>query len=149
VSSAASNHDEAVLCYVEPPWAYFSTRPLDEQWGDDWNDAPYEHNAGEPYDWQPYMAKHDVEPYEIVKVAWSGGGDLETPAGLDPPNSGYSVEQINAREIAWLTDPAYGKRPRIMEPVVWAGITVSEFIEIIEQRGGTVYVPRAAAVVHA
>ena len=38
----------SVLCYVDAPWAYFTTRRLSEQWGDDWDDAPYEHNAGTP-----------------------------------------------------------------------------------------------------
>lgn len=37
------------LCYVDGNRAYFTTQPLDQQWGDDWDDAPYEHNAGTPY----------------------------------------------------------------------------------------------------
>ena len=37
------------LCYVSGCFAYFTSKDLTEQWGDDWNDAPYEHNAGEPY----------------------------------------------------------------------------------------------------
>jgi hypothetical protein len=40
---------EHKLCYVKGNWAYFTSRPLSEQTGDDWNDAPYEHNAGTPY----------------------------------------------------------------------------------------------------
>ena len=38
--------------YVEgkkEKWAFF-TPMFERQWGDDWNDAPYEHNAGYPYD---------------------------------------------------------------------------------------------------
>lgn len=27
------------LCYVDDGFAYFTTKPLTEQWGDDWNDA--------------------------------------------------------------------------------------------------------------
>lgn len=38
------------LCYVKGSFAYFTTQELSKQWGDDWNDAPYEHNAGEPYE---------------------------------------------------------------------------------------------------
>lgn len=38
-----------VLCYVDEPWAYFTTQKLEDQWGDDWEDSPYEHNAGKPY----------------------------------------------------------------------------------------------------
>lgn len=41
---------EPRLCYVEGAWAYFTTQALDEQWGDDWDDAPYESNAGHPYE---------------------------------------------------------------------------------------------------
>lgn len=40
---------KAVLCYVDGNKAWFTTKPLAEQWGDDWDDAPYEHNAGQPY----------------------------------------------------------------------------------------------------
>jgi len=134
---------DSKLCYVEYQWAYFTTQPVEKQWGDDWNDAPYEHNAGEPYEWRPYMGERGIEPYEIARVAWRGGGDLETPADLNPPNSSYSVEQINGRQVAWLTDPGYGTRPRVSTPVVWAGTTLRDFVRIIEARGGTIYVPRS------
>lgn len=46
--------DKYKLCHVERNFAYFTRLPLDEQWGDDWNDAPYEHNAGTPYDEEKY-----------------------------------------------------------------------------------------------
>lgn len=36
------------LCYVSHGRAYF-VEDFENAWGDDWNDAPYEHNAGEPY----------------------------------------------------------------------------------------------------
>lgn len=42
-------NDAAVLCYVDGQRAYFTTAKLADQWGDDWDDALYEHNAGEPY----------------------------------------------------------------------------------------------------
>ena len=38
-----------MLCYVDKPWAYFTTQKLEDQWGDDWEDIPYQHNAEEPY----------------------------------------------------------------------------------------------------
>ena len=38
------------LCYIEKNFAYFTTQDLEKQWGDDWDDAPYEHNAGTPYE---------------------------------------------------------------------------------------------------
>ena len=36
------------LCYVDGNEAWF-TSDWKNQWGDDWNDRPYEHNAGSPY----------------------------------------------------------------------------------------------------
>ena len=30
--------------------AYFTPLAMEDQWGDDWDDAPYEHNAGSPCD---------------------------------------------------------------------------------------------------
>ena len=132
----------AKLCYVNGAWAFFTTRePFTDQWGDDWNDAPYEHNTEDPYEWRDYMAERGIAPYKVVRVAWRCDR-LDTPDCLDPPNSRYSVEQINAREVPWLHDPKYGERPRVREAVVWAGATLQEFIEIIEGRGGTVYLPR-------
>jgi hypothetical protein len=131
-----------VLCYVEGAFAYFTTQPLEKQWGDDWNDAPYEHNAGRPYEWrEDYDGKNGKPRWEITKVAFES--PLETPSDMGGINSGWSVEQINAKETAWLTDPAYGQRPRITRPVVWAGVTIDEFIRLIETEGGTVYLPRA------
>jgi hypothetical protein len=83
------------LCYVDGAFAYFTTQKLSEQWGDDWNDAPYEHNAGEPYEWR----EGDKEPkWEILKVAFEGS--LRTPdSGVE--NSRYSVQDINKGQIAW------------------------------------------------
>lgn len=40
---------EPKLCYVASNFAYFTTLPVEDQCGDDWDDAPYEHNAGTPY----------------------------------------------------------------------------------------------------
>ena len=91
---------QAVLCYVEDNWAYFTTRGLSKQWGDDWDDAPYEHNAGTPYEWNERWGAFGVPFYHIVKVAFDG--PFERPC--DPHlNSPYSVQRINSGAIAWLT----------------------------------------------
>src|SRR5689334_17664881 len=36
------------LCLSKDDWAYFSREPAKQQSGDDWNNAPYDTNAGEP-----------------------------------------------------------------------------------------------------
>lgn len=85
------------LCYVDDEFAYFTTKPLTEQWGDDWNDVPYEHNAGTPY---------KDEGMEIMKLAYSA--DMETPReGYN--NSPFSVEVINSGAIAWLRSSTWSK----------------------------------------
>lgn len=53
--------DDFKLCYINGSTAYFTTLSLDDQWGDDWDDAPYEHNAGTPYSpcWHNYPASRN------------------------------------------------------------------------------------------
>ena len=160
------------LCYVDGCWAYFTTQRLDHQWGDDWNDAPYEHNAGPPYDpcwhnepkhrnnpeakrgWKP-GTKTPLEPGELCRCEscqrdWNEDGTpkwaisklafdgpFETPQSTAySGNSRYSVEDINAGAIAWLRST--DRSPPIVIP---AGATVEEFVDLVRQAGGTVYVP--------
>ncbi len=119
---------EFKLCYVSMPWCYFTTKELSEQWGDDWNDAPYEHNAGEPYLW-----RDDGTPkYEVKKVAISA--DLEQPCD-NRFNSPYSVEMINRGDVPWLKTPNYEKK----KIEIMAGTSLEKFIEIIKAAGGEVY----------
>lgn len=142
---------KGVLCYVDGPWAWFTTQELSKQWGDDWDDAPYEHNAEEPNPPStlyfsdgrgavPCPKDHDVcgKPlWEISKVAWEG--PLETPADRAyGGNSLYSVEKINRGDIAWLAPGIMAKDGALPIP---AGTTFEEFVKRIEAAGGIVYVP--------
>lgn len=110
------------LCYVRYGRAYFSNKKPTEVWGDDWNDAPYEHNAGNPY----------MDKGEFVVVAWDA--KLEEPGDICG-NSPYSVEHINHGTVPWL---------REWEPggvKIWAGTTLEEFIRLVMRVGGRVFVP--------
>jgi len=122
------------LCYVSGPWAFLTTCPIDKQWGDDWDDAPYEHNAGEPYGWREEYRERGIEPYEITRVSWIG--ELETPADIAGLNSSYSVQQINAGAVAWLTTARWSTVPQVVIP---AGTTLDDFIRLVERAGGEVY----------
>ena len=120
--------NEFKLCYVELPWCYFTTKELSEQWGDDWNDAPYEHNAGAPYYW-----RDDGRPkYEIKKVAISA--ELEQPCD-GHFNSPYSVVVINNGAVPWLRTPSYEKE----QISIMAGTSLEKFIELVKAAGGEVY----------
>jgi hypothetical protein len=117
------------LCYVEGDDAYFTTAPLTGegmQWGDDWNDAPYEHNAGPPYEWSKESGK---PKYELVHIKW--GGDWEAPE-TDYRNSPYSVESINAGAVPWLKK--WGGKQEIP-----AGTDLLTFIRIIKDSGGSIW----------
>lgn len=124
--------DDLKLCYVRGPWAWFTTRELSEQWGDDWNDALYEHNAGPPYE----RIGHEEGAWDIVKVAWDGW--LEEPCERHL-NSPWSVEQINAGAVAWLHSPSYEDA----NVVIPAGTTLPEFRRLVAEARGHVYEDRA------
>jgi hypothetical protein len=127
---------EPKLCYVDYPWAYFTSGHLSEQWGDDWNDAPYEHNAGDPYEYREHHKEQGLEPWEIIKIAYDG--DVETPGDLEL-NSGYSVEMINSGAAAWLTTGRYGGTKTA---ALHAGASIEQFAAFIEAHGGNVYTAR-------
>lgn len=130
----------AVLCYVKEWWstdarprvAYFTTAKLDKQWGDDWNDAPYDCNAGDPYLWDPEHPR-DLERWSVYAAEVTG--PFETPAGV-AFNTPFAVEDVNTGVIAWLWESsAPNHRPRVVIP---AGTTFKRFAELVAAAGGTV-----------
>ncbi len=116
------------LCYIDDNKAWFTTQPLDKQWGDDWDDTPYEHNAGEPY--EPHR---DGEDWEITSVMFEGS--FEVPRE-NYRNSPYSVQDINALHTPWLKTESWVIKPR---SVLFAGSSLEEFTAFVEKHGGTVY----------
>ena len=130
-------NDNAILCYVDEHWAYFTTNSLDKQWGDDWNDAPYWCNAGDPYSWREYMGLQGVPKYEVFRVAWDGN--------LSDPSEYYygtwlSVQDINTSGTPWLQTPKW-EPPDVQHVFIRAGTTFATFKEYVRLAGGTVYVP--------
>ena len=103
-----------VLRYIDrhAPVAYFCEP---DAWGDDWNDAPWEHNAERPTSW-------------ITRVVYLDS-DLETP-GHNMLNSPWSVDDINKGAVAWLSSH-YGRGIHIP-----AGATVAEFVRQVGAAGG-------------
>jgi hypothetical protein len=125
------------LCYIEGCWAYFTSLDLEEQWGDDWDDAPYEHNAGRPYTWVKW---HDGDKmgrpeWFVTKVAWDA--PYETPAEVAGGNSRYSVRHINRQHVPWLTPSRWGGADG--QAPIFAGVTLGEFRGLIRAAGGQVY----------
>lgn len=159
--SSVDREVEPVLCYVTSRFAWFTTAPLEKQWGDDWNDRPYEHNAGDPYPehYVPMDEVDDPDPTEVVdtwdedgktktrrvrirhrllKFAWEG--PLFTPAARSGQmNSPYSVEDINEQAHAWLAQME--SDIGATKVAIYPGATVREFITGVKRAGGEVYIP--------
>ena len=157
-----------VLCYVAANVAYFTTQALADQWGDDWNDAPYEHNAGTPY--SPYRSamttRENVKPNHRV-IGETASGFIEVsqyaedgtpqwvihevrflPGNLSTPddhhaNSPWCVQDINAGKHPWLKTSAwhgeaYTDGTAVLIP---AGVLYAEFVTLVRKAGGDVLVP--------
>lgn len=115
------------LCYIKNGKAWF-TDSFDNQWGDDWNDKPYEYNAGEPYDdWtEDSGIKHRIELQTLYfeTNSWSE---------KEPCDMGeFSVEEINKGTVAWLHTDDYN---------IMAGALMEEFIKTVMDNGGMVFLP--------
>lgn len=128
--------DEPVLCYVHNQCAYFTTQPLAQQWGDDWNDAPYEHNAGDPSTWDVHYERLGYAPWEIHRRYYEAR--MSTPEDDANYNSRYCVQTINGGAVAWLRS---WKEGATREDHIWAGDTIAEFTRKVQAAGGSVYAP--------
>lgn len=128
---------EYKLCYVEGNKAWFSDN-FENQWGDDWNDRPYECNAEVPYtSWgeeigedekgKPIYKEHKIKHKTLY---------FETEDWMDkrPCDIGrFSVEDINKQAVAWVHTSKFN---------ILAGTTIEKFLETIENNGGKIYLER-------
>lgn len=111
--------DDFRLCYVRNNAAFF-TNKFDGQTGDDWDDAPYEHNADEPYG----------DYHNTIKIVYFSGEF--SPPRRGHTNSPYSVDMINAGAAPWLSSDWHKK-------YLYAGATFKEFQDFIYACDGEVY----------
>lgn len=128
---------EYKLCYVEGNKAWFSDN-FEKQWGDDWNDRPYECNAEEPYDNWIEVIREEGEEEGKNKIHKIQHKTLyfETEDWMDqrPCDIGrFSVEDINKQAVAWVHTSEFN---------ILAGTTIEKFIETIESNGGKIYLER-------
>lgn len=118
-------------------YAYFTPLELEEQWGDDWDDSPYEHNAEIPYD-SKYEERDENgrwKEYEIIRVPfyvdswkvmlpkeWGHGG-----------NSPFCVRDINAGAVAWIFCTGDERKSNKGSVAIHAGCSPKEFVEKINK----------------
>ena len=125
------------LCYINDQKAFF-TGNLKKQWGDDWNDTPYEHNAGDPYDDHGLKAVFFEGNFIAPEYLYSMESTIMTPEvtyipKYDQNNSDYSVDMINEKNVPWLVCTNNLDK-------IFAGTTIEEFADFIKRNGGKVYV---------
>ena len=113
---------QAQLCYVELPFVWFTT-DFEGQWGDDWDDIPYECNAGRPY--SPKFIGRDYELFRVAVFPNPYNHQLFLPADVHY-NSPWSVMDINNGLVPWLrlTNLEWDS-PTIV--TIMAGTTYTEF----------------------
>ena len=90
------------LCYIDNNKAWF-TDNFEKQWGDDWNDKPYQDNAGKPYnEWSELVEDNDdfmkrkykSHPINLKAVMFeTNNWSTKFPSDLGR----FSVQQINKR----------------------------------------------------
>ena len=112
------------LCYVDNfdysrygGFLYF-TDDFEHQWGDDWDDAPYQHNAGEPYPGGTHGGH--------IRIFGYTNADVQTPSmqtGIS-----YSVEDINSGIVPWLFEQ-YSRR------MLFAGASIAEARKFMREIG--------------
>ena len=83
--------------------------------GDDLDDGYWPYNAGIPYNY-------------AVRVVWVDSGSI-VYFDLERANEKYSVEEINAGAVPWLSD-------RTHKRYLSAGATVEEFMDFVRAAGG-------------
>lgn len=123
------------LCYVDGQKAWF-TDNFEKQWGDDWDDKPYECNAGEPYDcWleqipnKPPIYEKQYKSHQIkFKTLYFETNDWSEQKPCDMGR--FSVEDINKGTVAWVHTDKFN---------ILAGTEIEEFIKIIKENGGKIY----------
>lgn len=120
-------------------YAYFTPIDLSKQWGDDWDDAPYEHNAECPYDDIISETKEkdgmlyvvNREYYDIIQIPFvikSINYKLPSDYGYNSP---FSVDMINGGAVAWIFDYADRKIENMTS--IYAGCTIYEFIQKLKR----------------
>lgn len=124
--------EKLYLCYVKDRNLFFTNKKAKDVWGDDWDDAPLEHNADEPY-------LDMVDSYAIVDVGdslecnyFQGYEDIMNANGII--NSDYSVEDLNKKgAFPWfrLMFIGHGNKKDLIIDEFYADIELKEVLRAL------------------
>ena len=111
-------------------YAYFTPISLDEQWGDDWNDSPYEHNAGLPYEHGDDYTK----VITLIRIPFCVKSNNYTlPYEYGYCNSPFCVDDINHHACAWIYDVNMINNRVYKHVAILAGVSPKEFKDKLEE----------------
>jgi len=122
------------LCFVKRNFAWFTSCPIAYQRGDDWDDAPYEFSAGDPYTFHE-TKDGKKQSHTVVKVFWEAS--YITPDMLEEKSS-WSAKSINRGNVPWLSASPWADQE--LSPI-HSGTALGDFIKHIKNAGGEVYTP--------
>ncbi len=115
------------LCYVRHNILFF-TDNFEHQWGDDWDDAPYQYNAEEPYEYADHWPEHMNEDRGHIRYI----GYVPISCDLQEAylhHQDISVEEINKGTVPWLTNGWNEKQG------LYAGATIDEAAKWLKRAG--------------
>lgn len=112
------------LCFARDNVLYF-TDNFEIQWGDDWDDAPADCNAGEPYEYD----ENDIEQVKdmtghIRRIGFYGNWIYVVSSDQ------YSVQEINIRQLPLLRT-GWSKDVKVLN----AGATMEEAEKFLQDCG--------------
>lgn len=100
LSLADAISKDLYLCFADGGKMYFTNRKAIDVRGDDWNDAPLEHNASEPYldEVESYAILDTRNGFENTRLLTYD--EIADSKGII--NTPFSVQNVNRRnDIAW------------------------------------------------
>lgn len=141
----SKENPESKLCYIETFGndnedgetlhirMFFTDIPLSEQWGDDWDDAPYDCYAEIPYDdfhnKDGNMVEHTIYVGEVVMNNKDWSRSIMLPKDY-VYNSPFSVADINSGAVAWIY--RHHRSKKIDGKALYAGASPKETYEFLE-----------------
>lgn len=129
------DYKKYILCMEYEGKLFFTRKNLEEQWGDDWNDSPYDCNAGTPY------YDNDTDLIAVYAEPGPKCSDFQYPRYSFHTGPFLSVKDINSGAAPWISYKKFEKDKTISVNIP-AGICLEDFEKIIFRDGGTIYYPR-------
>lgn len=109
------------LCFANNGMLYFTEKKLENQWGDGWDDYPYQLSAGLPYeDDNNQIQCIYVKPGPRCSIFLYPSGEK---------NKMYSVKDVNGGITPWVMFDFYGIPREIIK--LYAGTSLDECIDLL------------------